>query len=174
MKLTQENGKFIIEGECQCGSCGGTGLYIGMAERDGAAVVCRSCDGTGKVKIREVFNEFTGRRRRNGVQRVYKTAGGYGITTKDITTQEGKTIHFSRYGVDYRDWLIGEEPRPIEELHCPYQHTNQDLQCHDVNGLYKNRCSKALIGLITDCKHYKNKAECWRIYNCDPKGYIKG
>lgn len=38
----------IIKIECECNACKGTGLYVGMAERDGAAVVCYTCKGTGK------------------------------------------------------------------------------------------------------------------------------
>jgi len=164
MKITHENGKFIVEGECECGSCGGTGLYVGIAEKNGAAVVCSSCEGTGKVKVREVFAEFTGRKRKNGVKRVYETAGGYGITAEDVTV-DGKTYHFSQYGVAYKDWLNGEKPLPIEEIHCPYQHTSQNLQCHDVNGLYKKRCNKNLgFGLISECKLRKEMAKCWKIY----------
>lgn len=30
----------------ECQACKGTGLYKGMAERDGAAVVCSHCHGT--------------------------------------------------------------------------------------------------------------------------------
>jgi hypothetical protein len=164
MKLTKEDGKFILEGDCQCGSCGGTGLYVGMAERDAAAVICTDCEGTGKIHIKETFNEFTERKKKNGVKRVYETSGGYGITSKDITTPEGLTIHFSKFGVDYKDWLKGQKPLPIEELHCPYQHTSQDLQNHDVNNLYKNRCIKKLGGYIPDCKFRKEMDKCWDIY----------
>lgn len=165
MKLTKRNGKFILEGECQCGSCDGTGLYVGMAERNGAAVVCTSCEGTGKVHVRQEFNEFTERKRKNGVKRVYETAGGYGINAEDVTTKEGKTIHFSRFGIAYKDWLNGEKPAPNEELHCPYQHTSQGLQNKDVNGLYKTRCSKHLgWGMISDCKCRKDMKKCWDIY----------
>jgi len=49
MNLTQQGHKFILEGECECSACKGTGLYVGMAEREGAAVVCSRCKGTGKV-----------------------------------------------------------------------------------------------------------------------------
>ena len=32
--------KKVVEFDEQCMACGGTGLYVGMAECDGAAVVC--------------------------------------------------------------------------------------------------------------------------------------
>lgn len=164
MKLTKQNGKFVIEGECQCDSCGGTGLYVGMAENNGAAVVCRDCDGTGKAHVRHEFREFTKRKMKKGVKRVYETAAGYGISAEDVITEKGKTIHFSRFGVAYKDWLNGKKPVPIEELHCPYEHTNQRLQTKDVNGLYKTRCSKYLGFRISNCKCRKEMKKCWDIY----------
>jgi hypothetical protein len=167
MKLTKEDGKFILEGDCQCDSCGGTGLYVGMAERTGAAVICVNCKGTGKVHIKETYKEFTERKKKKDVKRVYETAGGYCITHKDITTPEGKIIHFSNFGVDYNGWLRGEKPLPIEELHCPYQHTSQELQTNDVNDLYKNRCNKylSLGGYISNCQGRKEMRKCWDIYS---------
>ena len=43
----------------ECKACNGTGLYVGMAERDGVAVQCHNCNGNGWV-IYE-YNEFTER-----------------------------------------------------------------------------------------------------------------
>jgi len=85
MKLTKTgNNTYILEGIVECGECKGTGLYKGMAERDGAAVICVNCEGTGQVKIKEVFKEFVIKRLRKDVTRVYETSMGYGITDKDI------------------------------------------------------------------------------------------
>jgi len=166
MKLTETNTTYTITGEVECDSCRGTGLYCGMAERKGAAVVCTHCKGTGKVSVKQTFKKFVKRKKREGVKRVFETASGYGIAAEDVTTSEGNTIHFSRFGVDYEDWLNGAEPKPIEELHCPYQHTGQGLQSHDVNDLYKTRCTKYLgWGMITECKCRKDMAKCWKIYN---------
>jgi hypothetical protein len=166
MKLTETDTTFTLTGFCECDSCNGTGLYCGMAERKGSAVVCSTCKGTGKVEFKGTFKKFKTRKRRSGIKRVFETAGGYGICGEDVTTTEGVTIHFSRFGASYDDWLNGEKPAPIEELHCPYQHTGQELQSDDVNNLYKTRCDKGLSlgGMITNCKCRKDMAKCWRIY----------
>jgi hypothetical protein len=166
MKLTETNTTFTLTGEVECDSCGGTGLYCGMAENKGAAVVCTNCNGTGKVSVKQTFKKFEKRKKRQGVKRVFETAGGYGIAGEDVTTKDGNTIHFSRFGVEYKDWLDGATPKPIEELHCPYQHTGQGLQSKDVNDLYKTRCDKGLSlgGYITNCKCRKDMAKCWKIY----------
>ena len=52
-------------------------------------------------------------------------------------------------------------------LQCPYQHTNQMLQCKDKNDLYKNYCTNYLGwgDNISECKNRKNMNQCWRVYN---------
>ena len=44
----------------ECGNCGGTGLYRGFAEPEGVAVVCISCQGTGRVEL--TYTPFTKRK----------------------------------------------------------------------------------------------------------------
>jgi len=51
--------KKIFEVNEVCPSCKGTGLYIGMGERDGAAVVCHTCKGTGCHAFKHEYEEFT-------------------------------------------------------------------------------------------------------------------
>jgi len=116
--------------------------------------------------VKMEFNEFVGRKRKKGVQRVFETAGGCGISHEDVTTKEGKTIHFSKAGVDYEGWINGRQPEPIKDLHCPYQHTGQGLQCKDVNGVYEKRCSKylSLGGIISQCKGRDQMNVCWAMY----------
>ena len=164
MKISQDEDKVVVEGDVVCGSCSGTGLYKGMAEGGAAAVVCSSCDGTGCVHTKVTFTIFKKRKIRRDVTRVYKTAYGYGITDVDVQNKNG-TIYFSKAGVAYTDWLKGLEPLPIEDMHCPYMHTNQTLQNHDVNNLYRTRCKDNLnCGSISNCKCFCQKAECWKIF----------
>jgi len=77
---------------------------------------------------------------------------------------------FSRYGCTYKEWFNNlKKPVPIESLHCPYMHTQQGLQSHDVNNLYKTRCmKKGALGIgcmISSCGFFKDKKTCWEIYN---------
>jgi len=160
--------KYIIEYIEECGACKATGLYQGFAESGGAAVVCSRCKGTGKVKVKQGITIFIERKDKKGIKRVYSNAGGYGITDKDIKTDEGKVIHFSQYGVEYDLWKQGEEPKPIEELICPYLETNQNMQDsnHFAHDLYRNFCNNNtnLGNRITECKLYGIKDKCWKIY----------
>lgn len=140
--------------EIECPSCRGTGVYVGMGEGGGAAVVCYVCKGTGHTTYS--YKPFTGRKHRDDVKRVYPSGCGYKICADDITTEDGTTIHFSKYGADYDSWFYdGVQPRPIEELTCPYIYDRTDI----------DKCSKFPLGFKLDnCPRYDNKDKCWKIY----------
>lgn len=167
MKLIKkDNNKWTVEGTIACESCDGTGLYCGMAERDGAAVVCHTCKGTGMVKFTKTFTEFTERKKRKDVKRVFHSSCGYMMAADDVTTQEGVELHFSRYGAKYKDWLNGATPKPMEELYCPYLGTNQEMQSssHKAHSMYKDACNVLLGCRIDSCKNWKAKSRCWDRY----------
>jgi hypothetical protein len=168
MKIIEDKDTYKIVGEAECESCSGSGLYIGIAEKDGAAVICSRCKGTGRQRVEFSYKKFTGRKDLKNVKRVYVTAAGYGISWKDITTDEGNIIEFSEAGCSYRDWKNGVEPKPIEDLHCPYMHTNQSMQSeeHKAHPLY-NECCKGNIGwgIISKCKLFNHKNLCWIRYH---------
>jgi hypothetical protein len=164
MKLTETKDKYNLKGWAECESCKGTGLYNGFAEKDGARVICTSCDGKGVVPVDCVWNKFVERKIDKGAKRVYTNGMGYGITDKDVTV-DGKFFPFSQYGCSYEEWKSGVQPKPLEFLGCPYQETRQSLQSKDKNGLYKTRCNKGLgCGYISDCKYFHDKATCWKVY----------
>ncbi len=166
MKLIENSTQYILSGESECKKCKGTSLYFGMAERDGARIVCYSCKGLGKVKTHLVFEKFFNRKVDKGAKRVYENGMGYCITHKDITDKEGNFFPFSQYGCSYAEWLNGKKPLPLEFLGCPYLETRQGLQSKDKNNLYKSRCKNNLgCGNITDCKLYNDKQKCWKIFN---------
>lgn len=150
-----------------CERCDGTGLYQGFAEKDGCAVVCASCNGTGCTDV--TYEPFLDRKlfHEGEIKRVFKDNCGYGHSATDVTTQEGRVILFSKGGCTYDEWLQGKEPLPVKGLYCPFQWTRQDLQINDVNNLYKTRCEEGLgyCGKqITECKHFADKADCWYIF----------
>lgn len=143
----------------ECQSCGGTGLYKGVAERGDCAVVCYMCKGTGKTTF--TYKEFTGRKLRDGVKRVFARSVGYAHSDKDFTTKEGETIRFSEGGCTYQEWLRGEEPKPVKDLYCPYLWENKGVGNEPCS-----RCNKGCIGLglISSCDFYEDKANCWKEY----------
>jgi hypothetical protein len=153
--------RIIFEATIECPSCGGTGIYQGMAERDGAAVICYSCNGTGFKHIKQEYNKFTGIKKNLKVKRVYKTCGGYGISSNDTIGKDGQLIQFSKAGASYEDWLNDNtiELKPIKELHCPLIHYQQGTTIGE-NLKSRGPCNTKCRLDILECSK-KNKAECW-------------
>jgi len=161
-------GEFKTKIKCQ--SCEGTGLYVGMAEGNGVAVVCYKCNGTGCQNYSFVYEPFVKRKIRKDIKRVFKKSCGYGHGSEDGVTPEGKKIKFSEGGVSYEEWLKGEKPKPVKDLYCPYLWTSQSMQDsdHSKYKMYKEHCNKHLNwGSITNCPMYNKKEKCWEIYGED-------
>ena len=148
--------KQFFEVDIECQSCNGTGLYVGVCERDGCAVVCHTCNGSGMFHHKFKYKLFTGRKLCNKIERVFKNTCGYVHSAKDCTNQ-GRTIKFSEGGIKYAEWLAGGQPKPMKSLYCPKQWTNQQWSCemHDYGSL------------ITECKQYLDKSKCWDIYEAE-------
>ena len=58
-----------------CEACGATGLYSGMCEGPGRAVICLDCGGTGCREIS--YAEYRGRKRKSGVQIIQQSRGRF-------------------------------------------------------------------------------------------------
>lgn len=69
--LRQKTGKVSMV-KIECGTCGGSGLYVGQLEPEGTAVVCNVCDGNGWVK----HKRFKTRKPMKNIQRVMRYSGG--------------------------------------------------------------------------------------------------
>jgi len=161
MIIDETDEKYKIMGKAQCEACGGTGIYQGMAERDGSAVICYRCQGTGAIEVNVTYKKFKGRRERKGVKRVFSSSSGYVISAKDA-----KDVPFSKYGASYKDWLEGKTPIPIKTLHCPLQHHGQTIQAkgHPLREFYQSHCKKhlGLGSMICECSNRCNMNECWK------------
>lgn len=83
-----------------CSSCGGTGVYSGMCEGKGNAVICLGCDGTGGAWIE--WTPFVRRRRRHDIRWVSQSRGSFLATGVGAV---GKRI-------SYREFLKGKRPQP--------------------------------------------------------------
>ena len=89
--------------ERECTVCDSTGLYIGMGERDGSAIVCYVCDGTGCVKETIKWNSFKKRKDRNKVLRVFLKNPGISIGSGVV---EGKHLYLKDFGgMTHNQWL---------------------------------------------------------------------
>lgn len=136
-----------IEFDEKCKPCNGTGLYQGMAERDGFAVVCHQCKGTGKYHFVHEYEEFTGRQERQNVRTVVETNPGIVL---------GGNLKFG--GMPYRNWLAGMEFKTgmeMREYTCPCWW----YQCADSDK--KPDWEECGFGSFSACKYFENKAACW-------------
>lgn len=163
MQVKETETSFIVSGRVECDKCKGTGLYVGVCERGGAAVICYCCKGTGAVDVEYHFNKFTERKLRDSVKRVFDNCG-FCISAHNVEV-DGKILKFEEAGASYDEWLAGKKPLPIKDLYCPFLHTNQSLDRD--SELYTTRCAKGLgcgSSRISDCKHFGDKATCWAMF----------
>ena len=139
----------VIEYDEACPECGASGLYVGMAEREGAAIVCHCCDGTGKHSVMIEYDDFTGRRERRGITRVLETNPGFTIS--------GKRPGFG--GLPYAEWLAGQPFPPGSEMR---EHTCPAWWSQCVNDDRKPEWPECIkSGPFRDCRHFPGKAHCW-------------
>lgn len=149
----------VIEQDAACGACQATGLYVGMAERCGAAVVCYQCKGTGKVRHRFEWDDFTGRQPRADVRRVYQCNPG-------IAIGEGNGHRLEDFGgLSVEAWERDQSfgPGTEDRAHtCPawfYQSADSSRQPHWKECL--------VAGMFSRCQHFHNKAACWRRFDTE-------
>lgn len=145
----------VIEFDEKCKSCKGTGLYMGMAERNGAAVVCHTCKGTGCHHVKFEYEDFVKREPEPKAVRVYNVNPGIMIGTGN----GHKLEDFG--GMPVTEWEDGKPFTPGTEnrkFTCPawwYQSAD-----------YKKKpdwkeCWSALGSPFSSCKHFSTKEKCW-------------
>jgi len=150
-----------IEMTIECPDCRGTGLYSGMGEGQGAAVICHKCKGTGAYFYSYSYKEFTERKKQKGIKRVYLAGGGYKIGLGKINFTSIGEIDMDKEGISYSEFLAGKKPSHIKKLGCPML-LDQDA-CHNKEGFVKecNILNGGWFSQITTCKKYQNKEKCW-------------
>jgi len=155
--------KHKIEFDEICKSCKGTGLYMGLGERDGAAVVCHTCKGTGCHHFVYEYEDFNSRLPNKKAKWVLQTNPGIGVG-------RGGDFKFSDFGgMSYEDWKKGKKFQIGMEMRrftCPawwYQSIDYDKkpdwkECHSSWGY-----------TFSECDHFKSKDKCWERWNKEYK-----
>ena len=150
-------GHHVIEYDQKCKSCNGTGLYVGFAERDGAAVVCHTCKGTGCHHVKIEYDDFTVRLPHRTAQHVVQVNPG-------ICIGAGKDYKLPDFGgMSYQDWLNGKSfERGMEnrKFTCParwYQSADYELKPD------WEECSGC--GSFSGCKSFSKKELCWERFD---------
>jgi hypothetical protein len=149
--------KKVFEVNEKCERCNGTGLYVGLAKQDGAAVVCHTCNGTGCRKFRHEYEEFTARIDKPGVMRVYQTNPG-------ICIGAGSRHQLEDFGgMALDDWKSGKPFIPGMEnrkFTCPcwwYQYADYKLKPE------WKECQGC--GAFSSCPNFTRKEQCWKRWD---------
>ena len=149
--------KHTVEFDEKCTSCGGTGLYVGMGEHDGAAVVCHGCDGTGKYHFKHEYEDFDGRLEGENIERVYATNVGIGIGKA-----KGKYVLTDFGGMNYQDWLEGKPFPKQSEMRrfvCPaWWYQSADYK-------KKPTWKECGYGSFNNCAEFSSKDKCWERWD---------
>ena len=153
----------IIEFDQQCKSCKGTGLYVGICERDGAAVVCHTCNGTGCHHVKIEYDDFESRKEQHDVKRVFEASVGMcigkGKNNKYVLSDFG--------GMPYREWIQDFPFPPKSEMRqfvCPawwYQSVDYDKK-PDWDDEHR-QCGWG--GSFSGCKYFPEKDGCWHRWD---------
>jgi hypothetical protein len=149
-----------IEIDEECRSCSGTGLYIGIAERDGAAIVCSQCGGSGCFHFVHEYAEFIGRlAHTKKIKRVYQVNPG-------VVIGEGGGLKLEDFGgMPASDWtkgdpfLIGSEDRNHT---CPrwwYQSADYKIMPQ------WEECFQSLGVSFSRCSYFQTKGQCWKRWD---------
>lgn len=138
-----------------CRSCKGTGLYVGMAERGGAAVVCSTCKGTGETTV--TYEPFV--RRADPPESVTSIHVARGYTLDPAH-------HLCDGGIPVEQWEPGKSVPADEKLYCPFLYTQQDWCAHPDPKW--GGSPVGVGGLISECPLWNEKAECWQRYHETP------
>ncbi len=156
--------KKLIELDQVCDECAGTGLYVGFAENDGAAVVCHKCKGTGCYHFKLEYEEFEGIKKRRNVKRVFEV--NVGII---IGSSHGHTLE-EFGGMPYKDWKAGKEfglGTEMRKYSCPL------MWCQSAgkerSSQLEKHCEVCRGGRFSDCPLYEQKEDCWKFYDNENK-----
>jgi len=154
-------GHHIIELDCICTDCNGTGLYRGFAEGKEFGVVCYECKGTGKAHIKFEYDDFKGKVKRTEVKQVIAVNPGIGVAVSN-----GYTLD-SFGGMRYEDWFKGKPFPPKSEMRqfvCPawwYQAADYDLKpgwCREYG---------FSLGSFSSCPRFPKKELCWERFDSE-------
>ena len=146
--------ELIVNAECRV--CDGTGLYSGMAERDGFAVVCHRCKGSGCETITVKYDLFTARKESPDTVRVLKANPGIMVGGKEGLERFG--------GMPYEEWAQGL-PFPagseMREFTCPAWW----VQSAENSNLKGDWCHGSLGSTFSSCECFSSKVQCWNRYD---------
>ena len=152
----------VVEWSQECKACNATGIYVGMAERDGFGVVCHSCKGTGEQQMRFEYEPFQERKKREDVKRVLRINPG--ICVGGGTGGKFSISDFG--GMNYEMWWTGApflQGQEMRRLTCPaWWYQSADYK-------KKPEWEECSWGSFPGCKHFPQKDQCWERFDQEQK-----
>ena len=144
-----------------CRACDATGLFVGLAERDGAAVPCVDCDGTGCQTA--YYDDFEKRKRISGITRVFPRSA--------VTLYAG-VLGGTPYPVWWESGLrSGAEPR---EVACPMEFFEKDLSLWSSSASPMRADAWCFLvqprsarwgSTCQKCPAHPENALCWQVFD---------
>jgi hypothetical protein len=125
-----------------------------MGERDGVAVQCHTCKGTGEHLHK--YLEFTGKKSKSGIQKVVLFNPGIAL---------GSGPEYG--GISYEDWMknpvfgLGTESRGIT---CPAWWYGLDGS-HDQPDWIECRVGVRAGASYTSCTSFDRREKCWEKFD---------
>jgi len=157
--------KHKIEIDEVCKSCEGTGLYVGLGERDGVGVVCYKCKGTGCYHFVYEYEDFKKRLPRKDIKWVIEYNPGICVGLGNNRYQ------FEDFGgMSFVDWKGGKPFQVGMEMRkfvCPawwYQGVDYSKKPE------WDWCNSSWGSSFSDCRYFKAKDKCWEKWD---KKYTK-
>ena len=146
-----------IEFKEVCKECKGTGLYIGMAERNEATTVCYNCKGTGYNHFKRTYTPFKERLPHPTAKQVYECNPG-------IMIGSSQGFSLSDFGgMSYADWVRGVSFTPkmaMRKYTCPAWWFQTADSTKEPNW------SECKLGIsFSRCEHFENKSKCWERWD---------
>ena len=142
-----------IEWTQECDSCKGSGLYVGLGERDGLAVLCSRCMGQGYTENIVEYNAFAGRKNRDGITHVIYVNPGI-VLTPELVDEAVPVQEWQQNG----NTALHKAGR---SFFCPASWAQR-------TGLIKSpnwpECVRPGIK-FTSCPHYETRAKCWESFD---------
>ena len=146
--------KHTIRYYAKCNKCDGTGLYVGMGERDGAAVECWECKGIGARLVTIEYEDAPlGRIARTDIRQVHRGNPGICINADP------------KYGgMPYEDWLAEKPFPPKSENRCSTCPHWWYQGMEESQGIWW-WCPTLAGSMFSECAKFDNKSECWREWD---------
>lgn len=146
-----------------CEPCQGTGLVVGEMEREGAAVPCILCFGSGAILVG--YNAFEKRLPMHGITHVFPYTAGAAFRRSGT----------SATGTPYAVWQSegcsrGDEPR---DCMCPVEIYGEDVLLFGKTGMKADTdwCLQVQPAIqrwgraITQCPAFASKSVCWQAFD---------